>query len=202
MTRTAPPSLLLALGSLFGALGIIGLLSGQPSAAFFGIGTGLVMWGTVAWDRRNAPRLAESNRKWREGLIRDPSLWTDDELDIIRHSGSVDHMYHTATRAMQRRTAEAERWFVSHFFEHGPEWMLTVDGADPVPVTIQRYGDLIARLPPTSDLLVYEHTLLAEVWAATRKGRRRPLEATWEFRPAHCRCVMPSWRTDPTAPPD
>lgn len=86
--------------------------------------------------------------------------------------------------------------------------MLSVDEGETVPVMIQRYGDLVSRLPPRSDLNIRERSLFAEVSSepASRRltlgllGRAKQRESTWEFRPARCRCVMPSWRTDIPAP--
>ncbi|MDP9459183.1 MAG: hypothetical protein M3Q22_02675 [Actinomycetota bacterium] len=52
------------------------------------------------------------------------------ELWTLRTSDDVDELHRLVERATDRRTEEAERWFVSHFFTHGPVWEGRVRGED------------------------------------------------------------------------
>jgi len=192
--------------TIFLTLAIVSIIQGDLGAAGGNLAAGLSLGALLLWDRRSAPRRIAANRRRRQALIREPELWTDEELWTIRTSDDFDLLGEIAARARQRRTEEAERWFVSHFFEHGPDWEMSVDGGEPVPVTVQRYGDLLSRLSTRSDLNINEHSLSAEVFAKPSwrrvvgsPGRAKQGESTLEFRPAHCRCVMPSWRTDTPA---
>ncbi|HEV2070352.1 MAG TPA: hypothetical protein VGR26_11200 [Acidimicrobiales bacterium] len=186
--------------------GIAAILRSDMGDALSTIPSGLAFLGVAVWARRSAPARIAANRKRREAIIGTPQLWTDAELWSLRTSADVDELHRVVERATDRRTDEAERWFLSHFFTHGPDWVVSINGGEPTPLAIPRYRELAERIPPKGMLQITEHALVVEVFAqpawrraASRKRRHSP-EAVWELRPAHCRCAMPGWRTDDPAP--
>ncbi len=152
-----------------------------------------------------APQRASPRTGTARGRDRSPQLWTDAELWRLRTSDDLDELHRLLERATDRRTEEAERWFFSHFFTHGPDWVVSINGGEPTPVAIPGYRELSERIPPKGMLRITEHALVVEVFAqpawrrAAARKRQHPPEAVWELRPAHCRCAMPGWRTDDPA---
>jgi hypothetical protein len=187
-------------------LGIAAILRSDMGYALSAIPSGLAFLGVAVWARRSAPARIAANRRRREAMIGAPQRWTDGELWNLRTSDDVDELHRVAERAADRRTEQAQRWFVSHFFTHGPDWVVSINGGEPTPLTIPDFWELADRIPPKAMLRITEHALVVEVFpqrawrrAAGRK-RPHPPEAVWELRPAHCRCAMPGWRTDDPAP--
>jgi hypothetical protein len=101
---------------LFGSAAIV---RSDLAYALIASPSGLAFLGVAVWARRSAPARIAANRKRREAMIGAPQLWTDGELWTLRTSDDVDELHRLAERATDRRTEQAERWLVSHFFTQG-----------------------------------------------------------------------------------
>lgn len=166
-----------------------GIATRQPVA----IAAGCLMLVALVFIQRRAP---EASRKMREGLMGDPSNWTEEERHTILTTDSIDLLKKVALKATDRRTEAADKWFLSHFFEHGPDWLVTDPDGEIIPATIQRLSDIPDRFPPDKPLALRlrDHSIVAEAYdhRASWWSSRKPPSRCWDFRPAHCQCFMPT----------